>query len=424
MIHFDSGKNSLSKLRKKAEKKLKPFKKKSVKGALPEAEHELNVHKIELEMQNEELLSTQAKLYISIKEYSELFEFAPVGYFILNKYGVILNVNQTGSEQLGFSKKKLTGKHLSIFLISKSYQDSFYRHRDLVTESGKQQQLECEIKKSDGSAFFALIESSVIKDEKNNFKHFITTISDITLQKERALWLESALLKEKELNEMKSQFLTIASHEFRTPLTAILSSSELLGKYNRPEDEDKRKKHLYKIKTSVNRLKEILMDFSSANDAEKEESINNPESFALDKFLVDLIEEVKAFNGIHRVKYKHTGKLQNVILDKKLLKTCISNLIINAYKYSPKGGTIEIESKPNSSGGISITIKDEGMGIPESDKPHIFEQFYRAKNASDFQGTGLGLYITQKFITLMGGSISFTSKEKEGTTFIIDLPIR
>lgn len=216
---------------------------------------------------------------------------------------------------------------------------------------------------------------------------------------------------------MKSQFVSIASHEFRTPLATILTSAELIEKYNKPEDLEKKEKHFRKIKTSVSRIKEILIDFLSVDEVEKGKITNNPETFNLVDFIKYTVEETKQFNGIHTQKYEHFGNHQNAILDKKLLKTCLTNLIINAYKYSPTGGAIEIKSKQSSFGNIEINIIDHGIGIPLEDQAYIFSRFFRAKNAEYTQGTGLGLNITKELIKIMGGSISFTSDTDKGTTF-------
>ncbi len=417
-----STKSNFLELRSRAEKKLKSEKNKSKKAAALGMEHELNVYKIELEMQNEELLSANSKLLFSVNEYAELFDYAPVSYFILNKEGVITTVNYKGAIQFGVDKNKLIGRPLSVFISKKASQDNYYRYRNLIIENGKSHPMECEFKRPDGSLFFALMETTLVKDEKNNFKHFLTIISDITEQKDLEYKLEHSLVKEKELNEMKSKFVTIASHEFRTPLSAILTSAELIEKYKGGEKNEKTEKHFRRIKTSVSRLREILMDFLSADEIESKKAQNKPETFNLVMFVEDLIEEIKIFNGIHAVNYNYNRQTQNVHLDKKLLKTCLTNLIINAYKYSPNGGAIEIITEQKKPHIVSIMIKDHGIGIPEKDQHQIFNSFFRAANAENIQGTGLGLNITKKLVTIMGGNISFISKENEGTTFFLKFP--
>jgi signal transduction histidine kinase len=166
-------------------------------------------------------------------------------------------------------------------------------------------------------------------------------------------------------------------------------------------------------------MKEILIDFLSASEIEKGMIKNNPELFNLSKYTETVIEETKSFNGIHTIKYTHIGENHNVYLDKKILKTCLSNLIINAYKYSPKGGEIEVITELKKDGSISFKVKDKGIGIPKKDELHIFENFFRAKNAENIQGTGIGLNITRRLVTIMGGDITFISTENKGSTFTI-----
>jgi PAS domain S-box-containing protein len=415
--------NNNGKLQKKAGKKIVSIRKMPVNRKDSSVEHELKVHRVELQMQNDELQNSERKLLKSVEEYTDLFDNAPVGYFILDKDGVIVNVNSAGSVQLGAHKKKLIGKPFSVFLSNASCQDRYYLHRNQALESNEKQQfVECEIKKVDGTSFSAMIESAVVLKKNQTFKHILCTVSDVSLQREYEHKLELSLMKEKELNELKSQFIATASHEFRTPLTTILSSAELLVKYNKTDDEENREKHIRKIIISVSRLKEVLSDFMSSSEIEKGEIKNTPEAFDLIEFIEKLLLEVWSYAGSHHVKYKHQGHNKSVYLDMKLLKTCLSNLITNAYKYSPAGSTIEIVTQYSKPENLIITIKDKGIGIPKKDQSRIFEPFYRGGNAEKIQGTGVGLDITKRLIAIMNGSISFTSKENSGTSFVLKFP--
>jgi PAS domain S-box-containing protein len=420
MIKTDSEKHNFLKLRKAAENKLI----KNKTDLKPGKDLELGLYKIELELQNEELLATQQNLIASVNEYAELFEYAPIGYFILDINGVILKVNETGCKQLGVSKSKLLNKYFTTFIKHKSCQDRFYLYKNLTIGSGKKQQMECKLISQNGTPFFGLVKSTRILDEHKNFKFLLCTIVDISVQKKHEELLEIALKKEIKLNELKSQFISIASHEFRTPLSTILTSVELIERYNKQEDEEKKEKHFYKVKTSINRIKEILVDFLSADQIQKGNKKNNPKIFNLIDFMDSVIDETKTFDGMHTVKYTHKSENQNVFLDETLLKTCVSNIIINAYKYSPNGGNINIKTEQKKSGSITIEITDEGIGIPKINESNIFEQFFRGKNTSKIPGTGLGLSISKKLVNLMGGEISFKSKENVGTTFTVKFETR
>jgi len=409
-----------SELRRKAEAKLKLGTTTEKKSRSDELDHELNVHKIELEMQNEELRSTQYRLEKSLISYADLFEFAPIGYFILDQYGVIEKVNDAGSILLGKWKTQLIGKPFSIFISTEFSQDEYYRSRNEIMGTEKLQQFECEIKRNDGTVFPALITSASVKDDKKNFKYFLSTISDISERKEQERKIKLALDREKELNELKSRFISTASHEFRTPLATILLSTELLEAYQSPEDEKNRKKHFSKIKSSVQALTEVLVDFLLVNKFEDGFVKNNPEPINLVAFIESVNEEINIKK--YPVNYKHTGTCKEVFLDRKLLKVCVSNLLGNAIKYSQSGKDIKITTHIDQYQNCSISIQDRGIGIIESEQPFIFDQFFRGKNAEVIPGTGLGLNIVKKFITVMNGSISFSSKLGRGSTFVLQFP--
>ena len=237
---------------------------------------------------------------------------------------------------------------------------------------------------------------------------------------ERTLELITSLEREKKLNDLKSLFVSMASHEFRTPLSAILSSISLIESYTKEEQADKRKKHIERIKSSVKNLVDILNDFLSLEKVEQGnvEVIN--EEFNLHAFAEDIIEEV---HGIlkpgQKINLLYTGK-KEVTQDQKILKNVLLNLLSNAIKYSKEGK--EVHFSIGSSDEISIEISDEGIGIPEEEQENIFSKFFRAKNAAGIQGTGLGLNIVKKYVELLDGNIHFRSKHNAGTTFIINLP--
>ena len=412
-----SNKNKPASQQKKA--KVKPKEKKIGSGKSVDSKQKLMVNKPKLNTQKKNLITSQTKPQSIIDQNSILFDLAPIAYYILDLTGKVIFVNKKGISLLEGKKDQIVGKYLSIFINSKALQNKFKQHRKLAIEKERPPQFECELKKLNGSLFFGLIDCIFFKADEHNSTFFLSTITDISELKIKKRLLETALNREKELSRMKSQFVSIASHEFRTPLATILTSAELIEKYNKTNEVEKKEKHFRKIKTSVSRMKEILMDFLSVDEVEKGKITNSPETFNLIEFIKYQIEETKQFNGIHTQNYEHIGKFEDACLDKKLLKTCLTNLIINAYKYSPEGGVIQIISKQTSSGNIEIKVIDKGIGIPKQDQEHIFSRFFRAKNAENTQGTGLGLNITRDLLKLMGGTISFISDENNGTTFTL-----
>lgn len=234
--------------------------------------------------------------------------------------------------------------------------------------------------------------------------------------------IRKALQKEKELHELKSRFVTIASHEFRTPLSTVLSSASLIGKYKTTEDDEKRQKHVERIKSAVSNLTTILNDFLSISRIEEGKIYNVPTTFDLKDFTAEIVDEMQGLVKIgQKIHYQHSGPETIVTLDKQLLKNIILNLLSNASKYSGEGKQIYIDTAVNSA--INLAVKDEGIGIPEADKVHLFTPFFRAQNVTNIQGTGLGLNIVNRYVDIMGGSLTYESELNEGTTFRITFPI-
>jgi signal transduction histidine kinase len=233
--------------------------------------------------------------------------------------------------------------------------------------------------------------------------------------------LRQALEKEKDLNELKSRFVSMASHEFRTPLTTMLSSLSLVTKYGEQKDTENQLKHVGKIKTSINNLTDILNDFLSVSKLEEGKIENLPEGINLKNFINEIISDMLGMaQNNQQISLSYSGN-EYVVLDKKLVKNILFNLISNALKFSPNGGTVEVIVKVQNSS-LRISVKDSGIGIPKEDQEHLFERFFRGNNATHIQGTGLGLAIVARYAELMNASLDFESKENKGTTFTIIIP--
>lgn len=260
------------------------------------------------------------------------------------------------------------------------------------------------------------------REEEGQVTQVLLVSKNITEQKRTEEKIRKALEKEKELSVLKSRFVTMASHEFRTPLSAILSSASLAAKYCNPEQEEKRVKHLNRIKSSVRNLNGILNDFLSMGKLEEGKIESKVQEFDLETLALDLIEEVQALaSQDQRIHYAGNHLNSIVCTDQHLLKNIILNLLSNAVKYSRPYGNIYLQTnfKKNN---INISIRDEGIGISEEDQKHLFQRFFRASNATNIQGTGLGLHIVKKYIDLLNGKIKFESKLNEGSLFEITIP--
>lgn len=383
------------------------------------------------------------------------------GIITIDQKGIIETVNPAAAKIFGFSPEEVIGKNIKILMPEPDHS----RHDQYIENyqrTGERKIIgigrEVQGRKKDGSIFPFLLSVSEVRLENRII--YTGIIHDITKLKEaenahRKLTMEleervqqrtaelfdaikqlketnikqkkaeaevrKALEKEKELNELKSRFVTLASHEFRTPLSTILSSASLISKYKDLGENEKIDKHINRIKSSVTNLTVILNDFLSLSKLEEGIITNNPITFNVKDLIKEIKEEMQpVLKEVQEIVCVHEGG-EEVYLDKNIIKNTLLNLVSNAIKYSEKG-SISISSKVNHTN-IIFSVKDQGMGIPNEDKALLFTRFFRAHNAGNIQGTGLGLNIVKRYVELMKGYINFESQLGEGTTFTIEIPI-
>jgi len=273
------------------------------------------------------------------------------------------------------------------------------------------------------SETFMISAVGIATDVGNDINQILMVSQNITSLKRAEEEIQRSLEKERHLNELKSRFVSMASHEFRTPLTAVLNSVSLLSKYiGTTGREEKQKNHINRIKSSVQHLATILNDFLSLDKLEEGKveiicsELNVPE---FSQELVDVMSDM-AKRG-QQITYQHQGETQ-VSLDRQMLNIMLTNLLSNAIKYSSEDSVIVFKTEVHN-GLFTTSVQDEGIGIPKEEQNHLFERFFRAKNAVNIQGTGLGLNIVKKYAEMAGGKIEFESTHARGTTFIVKLPL-
>lgn len=392
---------------------------------------------------------------VEMERLNALFEHATEGIIIANRKGEIIKANPSSELLFGYEKGGLPGKLIED-LVPTRYMSKHHHHRDSYHQNphpramGKGYDLFG--KRKDGSEFPA--EISLSHYSKNEEQFVIAFIIDVTerkkveeqikrinteleekvdertrVLKETMMELEAsrkelqeALEKEKELNDMKSRFVTMASHEFRTPLSTILSSVSLIAKYKQEGEDEKRQKHVERIKSAVTNMTLILNDFLSAGKLEEGKVTNNPVQANVVTIVKEIASELSnLLKANQKIQYNHLGA-EEIMIDKQFFRNIIINLLSNAIKFSPENSNIIINTKV-SNDTFDITVKDCGIGIPEEEKKNLFERFFRAKNASNIQGTGLGLNIVSKYVEELKGTIRFESELNVGTTFYITIPI-
>jgi len=342
--------------------------------------------------------------------------------FLIDPEGRVKSWNK-GAEQIkGYTESEIIGQPISIFYTDEDNRlGEPFQNLQRALEQGRYESVGLR-KRKDGTIFYADVVFTPIYDDKNTLKGFAKITRDITDQKKAEEDMISTLRREKELNELKSRFVTIASHEFKTPLSVILSSVSLIEKYPDAEQQDKRLRHIYRIKANVNNLKQILNDFLSLEKLEGGIVQNRPTETDLVHLTREAIQDMENFLKEDQHIQLHTEGTPRIIpVDIQLLRNILNNLLSNAIKYSPGIASVEctLSYQPTT---VDIQVRDRGIGIPSEEQQHLFERFFRATNSIGISGTGLGLSIVKKYLDLMGGQIRLTSIPGEGSVFAVTLP--
>jgi len=350
-----------------------------------------------------------------------IIETAVDGIITIDDKGKIDSINPAAAQLFGYEAQEVVGQNVRI-LMPEPHHSQHNQYLDNYHRTGVKKIIgigrEVWGLKKDGQTFpFKLSISEAIISNKKIYTGIIHDLSAEKLAEET----QHTLQKEKELGDLKSRFVSLASHEFRTPLSAILSSVSLIDRYQDNSQIEKRSKHIKRIKTSVKTLTNILNDFLSLSKLEENKIQNNPTAFELVSFCQNILEDVDSLaKKGQRIHYIHSG-ISQVYLDRQLLTNVLNNLLSNAFKYSAENQAVFLRTDASEKW-ITIEVKDQGMGIPLEEQNQLFDRFFRAKNALNISGTGLGLNIVKKYVDLMQGKINFSSVLNEGTTFRIQLP--
>ena len=403
-----------------------------------------------------------------------IIETAIDGIITINKQGIVETLNPSAARLFGYSPTEVIGNNIKM-LMPEPYHSEHdgYVHRYNTTKvphiigTGR----EVKGKMKDGTIFpFRLAVSEVILNDRiiyTGIIHDLTQVknaeekilslnkqlekrvTDRTLQLEKTVnqllstntilqkeirdrlnaeqklqlnevELRLALSKEKELSELKSRFVSMASHEFRTPLTSIMSSAAIIGRYEKEEQQGNREKHINRIKSSVANLTGILNDFLSLSKLEEGKVEVHLAELDLNLLCQEVIEDTKGLlKSDQSITHTILGENPNVIVDERILRNILFNLISNAIKYSNQDISCKIRFENEY---FQFEIADKGIGIPKEDQKYLFSRFFRAGNVTNIQGTGLGLNIVKRYVDILKGEISFISEHEVGSTFIVKLP--
>lgn len=402
-------------------------------------------------------------------QFQQIFESSTEGIVIVNKSGIILEANPSCERIFGYSKGELSGKPLEN-LIPKRVRDQHLAYRNEFHKNPSPRNMgagrDLMALRKDGTEF--PVEVSLSHTESNNQFLIMAFIIDITQRKKAENALKQSeeqlivyatelerkvqsrtealnrlvekleeevmerkkaeqevlksLARERELNDLKSKFVSIASHEFRTPLSTILSSNSLIQQYKERGEVDKLDKHIHRIKSSVNHLTSILNDFLSLGKLEEGKIEVVWETISLKDFLEEIVEDLKPSLKENQNIVVTPLDSSTIQSDSRILRNILFNLLSNASKYSDAGKQIYLNTTV-SNDHLSLGVQDEGIGIPEEEVHHLFDRFFRASNAINIQGTGLGLHIVKRYVELLNGTIHFTSKQGAGSLFTVTVPL-
>jgi PAS domain S-box-containing protein len=401
------------------------------------------------------------RLAESVGRFEAVVSHATIGIVMCNRAGCIVLANDKARQLFGYPDETLLGQPIEALVPTavSSYHErlrtSFNAHPQTRAMGHNRDLL---ARRQDGSVFPVEISLSYFRLGEELFA--VAYIIDITLKKDaerellvqhqrvaalnaeleqkvaerthaleatlaqlerRSQELSQALSAERELGELKSRFVSMASHEFRTPLTAVLTSATLIEKYPAAEQQDKRLRHLDRIKLSVKHLTDILEEFLSVGKIEEGRLEAHPAWVELLLLLQEALAETEGLRKAGQRVELDLGDVPPLWQDASLLRKVLVNLLSNALKYSGERTTVAVRAT-TSGHWLTLTVQDQGVGISPEDQEHLFERFFRARNATNLPGTGLGLYIIAKYLELLGGTVALRSELGVGTTVTITLP--
>ncbi|HEU5148657.1 MAG TPA: PAS domain-containing sensor histidine kinase [Chryseosolibacter sp.] len=401
--------------------------------------------------------------------YQEVFQSMSEGIILVDEAGIIAAANPAAEHLFGYEKGKLAGALLES-LLPERYRISHMRFRQAFNSSPQPRRMgvgrDLTALRKDGTEFPVEISLSYTKiggrlmvmafisditqrktvevalkrseeqlmaytaDLEKKVEHRTIALNntiaalecEVSERKKTENEVRKSLEREKDLSELKSKFVSIASHEFRTPLSAVMSSASLIQQYKERGDFEKVDKHITRIKSAVNHLTQILNDFLSLGKLEEGKVEMLAEEVDLDEFFQDLKEEISGFlKDRQSVNVEFLSQRKEIRTDPRILRNVMFNLISNASKYSPADKSIKITYQ-STDGSAHFSVQDHGIGIPPEEQKHLFSRFFRATNTKDIQGTGLGLNIVKRYVDLLHGSIAFKSDVDKGTTFYLTMP--
>ncbi|GAA4389996.1 PAS domain-containing sensor histidine kinase [Hymenobacter koreensis] len=412
--------------------------------------------------EQDRLQLAERELAQSLSRFEAVVTNATIGIVMCDRQGQIMSANRLSEQLFGYNEGELLGQRIEVLVpnaIGRQHErlrESFNAEPSVRSMGAHRGDLQAQRK--DGSVFPVEVSLSYFHIDEELY--VVSYILDITYKKEaerqlvdqrrrveklnaeleqkvadrthallstlaqleqRTEELAKALAAEQELGELKSRFVSMASHEFRTPLTAVMNSATLIEKYPGGDQQDKRVKHLQRIRASVKHLNDILEEFLSVGRIEEGRIEARPVELEISALLADTLTDVQSLLKPGQTIVQEARCPLPVRLDPSLLRKILVNLLSNAIKYSGENSVVTVRTTCEA-GQLTLSVQDQGVGISQEDQEHLFERFFRARNVTNVPGTGLGLYIIAKYLELMGGTIALHSELDHGTTVTVTIP--
>lgn len=384
----------------------------------------------ELRQANEQLrteisdrLRVEAALRESEERFRRIFDEAPIGIALAKKPDhQFLMVNRAFCEILGYTESELTALNLvDISHPEEREQETLYIEQVLKGEIDSYQLEKRYLKKNQEICWVKLITTS-IRSDRGEILYGLAMVEDITERKRAEEEIHKTLEKERELNELRSRFITTVSHEFRTPLSVIILAARLLEHFNQQATEERRREYFERIQAAAQNMTHLLDDVLFIGKADAGKLQYKPAPLDLEKFCRGVVEDFQLTTTEHILGFTFKGDGNPVLMDEKLLRQILTNLLSNAIKYSPEGSKVQFDVVCEN-GFAVFRVQDAGIGIPTHAQLRLFESFHRADNVGNIPGTGLGLSIAKKCVDLQAGEIQVETQVGMGTTFTVTLPL-
>ncbi len=411
---------------KKVQKKIEPKTKKPVAEKIEDVKRLvqlLQIHQIELEHQNEELRIAQEELEASRTKYVNLFDFAPIPYFTLNKHGIIKEVNLSASKMFGIERNKLIDKSFSAF-ISQDEKSIFNSFIATVFNSHVKQTCEIKVMNKDKRVFHVLLEGLELDDMLGIDQKCQVALIDLTEYKKAEDSLKDSSEKLKVLNSTKDKFFSIIAHDLRSPFQSLLSSSELLATETESLSQEEIILFSKGLNDNLKNLYELLknlLNWSLLQRNMLEYKPENVDLFGLVDKKIEMLKQSALMKNISITNNIDEGTL--VFADVNMVRSVFQNLLINAIKFTQSEGQVIVSAKEKG-GFVEVCVQDSGMGIePEkSSELFNFNTIYTTQGTDGEKGTGLGLPLCKEFVERNGGKIWVESEIGKGSKFTFTLP--